>query len=355
MKILDRYIARNVLASSALALFVLTAIAVFFSFIGQLGDLNERYTVGNALAYVLLTLPRRAYELLPTSVLLGSLMGLGALAASSELVVIRSAGVSIARISLSVIKTGVLIALFTLILGEVIAPPGEQYAQSMKSTAMTGAITLRSRHGFWARDGRTYVNIRRVLPGANLEKISIYTYDKQQRLVSAMYAPRAEYHKGRWLLRDIRQTLIGAQGTKTIIKKNVYWESLLNPDLLDVLGVKPQNLSVWSLFQYINYLEQNNLDTRRYALAFWVKLATPFSTLVMLLISVPFVFGSLRNTGTGQRLLVGALVGMGYHLANQAVNHTGLVYGLPAMLSAALPVVVVAFIAMWSIRRVERT
>ncbi len=354
MRIIDRYVARQVITGSLLALFVLTGIAVFFTFLAQLGDLNQRYTLGKAIAYVLLSLPRRAYELLPTAVLLGSLMGLGALASSSELVVLRAAGVSVARVGLSVLKAGLAVGVFALLLGEVVAPPGEQYAQQMKSAAMTGAITLRSRHGFWARDGQNYVSISRVLPGARLENIVIYRYDDSLRLRSVTHAPHAEFRDGRWLLRDIRQTRFSDAGAHVEVRKQAWWSSILAPELLDVLVVKPLHLSAWSLMQYIRYLRLNSLDTQQYSLALWVKLMQPFTAMAMLLLAVPFVFGSLRSTGAGQRMLVGVLIGMGFHLASQAIHHTGLVYGAPAALSAATPVVLMVLTAWWMMRRAER-
>lgn len=356
MRLLDRYIARTVITGSVLALMILTGISVFFSFVGQLGDVNDNYTVMNAITYVGLTLPRRAYEMLPTSVLLGGLMGLGALAASSELIVIRAAGVSVSRIAVSVMRAGLIIVVFAIVLGEFIAPPAEQYAQAMRSSKMTGAITLQSKNGFWARDGKTFVNIKRVLPGSRLDGITIYEYDQYQRLVKTIHAPTAVYQDdGRWLLKDVRQSNITTGQVSAVRKQDVYWDSILNPDFLDVLVLKPVNLSALSLFRYIDYLEQNGLDTRKYDLAFWVKLVTPLSTLVMLLIAVPFVFGSLRSGSGGQRMLFGVLIGLGFHLLNQSMNHVGLVYGMPAVISAMAPSLLVTAIGIWFLRRVGRT
>lgn len=356
MKLLDRYIAVTVISGSVLALLILTGISLFFSFVGQLGDVNDNYTLMNAITYIGLTLPRRAYEMLPTAVLLGSLLGLGSLAASSELIVIRAAGVSIARIAQSVLRAGLIIVVFAIVLGEFVAPPAEQYAQVLRSSAQTGAVTLQSKNGFWARDGRTFVNIKRVLPGSRLDGITIYEYDEKQRLVRTIHAPSAIYQEdGRWLLKDIRQSDIGTGQVTAVRKKDVYWGSILNPDFLDVLVVKPVNLSAFSLFRYIDYLEQNGLDAQQYNLAFWVKLVTPFSTLVMLLIAVPFVFGSLRSGSTGQRMMFGILIGLGFHLLNQSLNHVGVVYGLPAVLSAMAPSLLVTAAGLYFIHRVGKT
>lgn len=352
MRILDRYIAATVIGSSLMTLLVLTSLAGFFSFLGQLEDLGGDFGVWQAIEYVLLSLPRRAYEVFPTAVLLGSLLGLGALASHSELIVMRAAGLSIRQIGWAVIKSGIVLMLAAILLGEVLGPPGEQLAQTRRAAAQSKAITLQGDYGFWARDGNRFVHIRQVLPGTRLEQISIYEYSDQRELRSVTRAASAHYQDEQWLLTDIHQSHISAQGVETRSIDNTYWQSLLKPEVLDVLPVEPENLSAVSLYRYVDYLRQNNLDARRYELAFWVKLVAPFSALVMLLVALPFVFGPLRTTGAGQRILVGVLVGMGFFLLNQGLNQTGLVYGFNPALSAILPSALFALIGFIGLKRV---
>lgn len=352
MKILDRYIATTVIGSSLMTLLVLASLAAFFSFLGQMSDLSDTFGVWQAAEYVILTLPRRAYELFPTSVLLGSLLGLGALASNSELIVMRAAGLSVRRIAWSVIKSGVLLMLVAILLGEVIGPPAEQYAQTMRAAAQSRSISLQGEYGFWARDGSRFVHIRKVLPGTRLEDISIYEYNDNHELQSVTIANSARYENNKWLLTDIRQSKISVTGVSTRTLENTYWESLLKPEVLDVLPVQPENLSARSLHQYVEHLQNNNLDSRRYELAFWIKVVTPLSALVMLIVAMPFVFGPLRSTGTGLRILTGVLVGMGFFLLNQGLNQVGLVYGFNPILSATMPSILFAIIGVIALKRV---
>ena len=352
MKILDRYIAATVISSSLMTLLVLASLAAFFSFLGQLSDLSETFGIWQAAEYVILSLPRRAYEVFPTSVLLGSLLGLGALASNSELVVMRASGLSVRRITLSVIKAGVILMLIAIFLGEVIGPPGEQQAQTRRAAAQSKSISLQGDHGFWARDGARFVHIRQVLPGTRLEDITIYEYNDHHELQSVTKADSARYEHDKWLLTDISQSTISTKGVTTQKIENTYWDSLLNPEVLDVLPVQPENLSAISLNRYVKHLQDNNLDSRRYELAFWIKLVTPLSVLVMLLVAMPFIFGPLRSSGTGQRILIGVLVGMGFFLLNQALNQIGLVYGFNPFLSAILPSIIFTVIGMLALKRV---
>lgn len=351
--ILDRYLGGTVIRGALLALLVLGSLSAFFTLLGELGDLRNDYGLAKAALYVLLTLPRRIYEMFPTAVLLGGLMSLGALAANSELMVMRAAGMSVTRITVAVLQGGLILALIAAVLGEVLAPPGEKYAQAMRSAAQTGYITLQSEHGFWARDGKNFVQIQRVLPGPQLRDITIYEFDDQLRLRSLIHADTGTYANGSWDLQGVRQSLVSEQGVSTRTLDSTEWRSLLKPDLLEVLSVKPEDLAASALARYVTYLDENSLSSDRYRLAFWIKIVTPFSTLVMLLIAIPFVFGSLRSAHAGTRILVGVLLGMGFYLLNQALNHVGLVYGLPPLLSAVIPTLLFAAGGLYAVSRIH--
>lgn len=352
MSILDRYIAIQVLQGTLLVLFVMTALFGVFSYIEELTDLGGNYGAAEAAVYTLLTLPRKTYEIFPTTVLLGGLLSLGNLASHSELVVMRAAGFSILRLSRSVMAAGLVLLAVAGLLGEVVSPPAERYAETMRSSLLSGYIALKGDYGFWARDGSSFVNIRRVLPGNRLEGIYIYQFDDQRALSSVTHAGSARYREGSWQLRNIRSSSIAPD---RVVSKEIdatRWETLLNPDLLSVLTVEPESLSGWELTRYIGYLDENNLDAGRFRLAFWTKVMTPLSALVMLLVAFPFVFGSLRTLGAGTRVTLGVLIGLGFHLVNQALNNVGLVYGLSPFVSATLPSVVFAAGAIYMIRRI---
>ena len=86
---------RSILATTALVLVVLLALAGLFEFIAELDDMQGDYQTPRVILYTLLRLPQLAFEMLPVAALIGSLLGLGALAANSEIIVMRSSGLSI--------------------------------------------------------------------------------------------------------------------------------------------------------------------------------------------------------------------------------------------------------------------
>jgi len=351
MRLIDRYIMSSVISGVLIALLIIMSLAGFFSFLGQIGELNNNFGILQAIQYVLLTLPRRAYELFPTAVLIGSLFSLGNLASHSELIVIRASGVSLGRITYAVMKAGLLLMLIALFIGEVIAPGLEHKAQSLRSVSQQGHITLKSKYGFWAREGDMFINIRRVISETQVEDVLVYQFGIRRRLARVMHAKFGEYKDNKWHFSGVKESKLGIDSVKITHSDKVIWPKLINPDLLSVLAVKPENLSMISLGKYVSHLHKQNLQSAKYEVAVWIKVFKPLSTLVMLLIAIPFVFNTLRSSNNGQRMLFGILVGMVFYIFNQSVNNLGVVYGVPAVISAGLPSVLFAILGIVAIRR----
>ena len=338
MKLLDLHIGKTVIGGALLVMCVLLSLFVFIEFISELDRIGQgNYTAWMALKYVLFSVPRLAYELMPLAALLGSLIGLGLLASNNELVVMRACGVSVARIGWAAVKAGLLLVVFSVWLGEWVVAEAEEYAANSRATALSGQTSLRTQSGFWTRDGASFINVTAVQPGGELAGVEIYEFGEDRALRRISRARSAVYEDGRWLLRNVVRSTIDAGGVTTERIRRVQWESRLEPGLLEVIAIKPSSLSISGLYRYIGYLRDNALDTARYEVEFWTKLMLPFATGVMVFAALPFVFGPLRSVGVGQRMLVGILVGLGFYLLNQAAAYAGLVYGLNAALAGVLP------------------
>lgn len=355
MRLLERYIRRQIITGTVTAMAVILTLLAFLSLVEELDDVGRgQYRIIDAFYYVGMVLPQYAYQIFPVTALLGSLIGLGQLANHSELTAMRSAGVSMAHLVRMVLRTGLYMLIVALLVGEVIAPVAEQGAKQMRAAAISEQITLKTRYGFWARDGEAFVNIRNILPGGHLEDISIYELDKDKKLVSVTHASSAQYKEGGWLLKDIQKTdFIGeSEGTHSEHMQRANWTSLLDPELLSVVLSKPQALPAWGLYNYIQFMKDNGQDASAYEVAFWAKIVTPVITLIMLFLSVPFVFGSLRAIGIGQRVFAGTIIGMGFLLLNQAVGQMAIVYHVNPLLAVSFPAVLFLGAAMWFFRRV---
>jgi lipopolysaccharide export system permease protein len=354
MKLLQIYIGKTVIVNIVIALVVLLGLVSAGSFVSELGDVGEgNYTSSDALIYVLMVLPRRAYESFPVAVLLGSLIGLGGLASHSELTAMRAAGVSLKDIIFSALKAGVLMMCVIVVIGEFIAPNTEQYAETMRASKMSDQITLKSEYGFWARDRNTYVNIRKILPGARLQDIYIYEFSDDRELRVASYAAFAQYRDDHWLLNNIQQSLFTPDGVVSRKINRAAWESMIDPNVLSVIVVRPTMLAAWGLFKYISFLHSNGQTAIPFEVAFWTKIVSPIMTLVMVFLSVPFVFGSLRSVGIGQRVFAGSLLGTGFFLTSKILSHMAVVYELNPLFAATFPAFVMLGLAFWLFRKVH--
>ena len=353
MKLLDRYIAGVVIGATGIALLVIMGLNIFFEVIGQLDDVGKgNYGVVRMLQYVALILPRGIYELFPTAALLGGLTGMGALAVNSELIAMRACGFKVWRIVSSVLQAGLLMLAIIVPLGEFVAPVAEQLAQQLRVVALDKRINFMGARGLWVRDESRYIYARNVIAKDSLADMSIFEFDHDWRLTESTHVGKAKYRDGKWVLRDVHQSLIGVGGVSTRNEEELIWYTLLTPDLIGVVMLKPENMAAQDIRQFITYLEENGLDTQQYHFALWKRLVTPASSLVMLFITVPFVFGSLRSTGTGQRIFVGILAGFGFYMLSQLFGQMGLVYNLSPQLVSVTPSLIVLSLGLYAIRRI---
>jgi lipopolysaccharide export system permease protein len=354
MRILDRYIARNVGMSIFIVLSVLLTLFAFFAFMDESSQIGKgRYGAREAFQYVLLTMPLMMYQLFPVSALLGATIGLGLMAGNSELVVMRAAGVSLSRIIGSVMKVGLVLVLLTIAIGEGVAPVAERYAQTLRSVAISDKLGLRGNSGLWARDGNTFVNIRNILPGERLGQIYIYERDASNRLTRLVRAESAVYRRNQWILEGVVSSDIAQDHVTSRHVARSRWDTSLSPDLLNVVTVKPNTLSIIGLYQYITYLHDNGLDSATYEQALWGKIVAPLVTAVMVFLAIPFVFGPLRSAGAGHRILVGMLAGVGFYILNQMFTYMGIVFTLDPILSAVAPAALAFLAGYYMLRRVH--
>jgi len=354
MSLLNRYIAKTILASTMMVLLVLLGLYTFMDFIGELDELGKgSYQLTEITHYMALSMPKRIYELLPIAALLGSVLGLGSLASQSELIAMRAAGVSIQKINHAVLIVAVALMIIAVFVGEVVRPSAEQKAREVQSMAKTGTINTRTQHGFWTRDGAHFNHIKQILPDGRFKDLSIYEFDADNKLRNIIKAKEAHYENEQWVLNDVVQSIISDDKVENKVIHNAHLESTLNLGLLSIIVVPPEFLPVWNLLAYIQYLEENLQATEQYQMAFWMKVMMPISSAVMVFLAVPFIFGPLRSSPVGGRILAGALVGVGFHLFNQSFQHIGLVFGIIPWLSAAIPTLIFAFLGWYFMRRIH--
>lgn len=353
--ILDRYIAKTLINSTMTVTAILMAIFTFILFTDELGKVGRgAYTAAVATQYIVAITPRLLYQIFPSAVLIGTLLGLGTLASSAELTAMRAAGVSLRQLVGSVLKVGVVFVGVSLVFGEAIAPFAETYAETTRTLAMNEGKVLRTSHGLWVREGAHFIRLNQTTLGGQLGRVDIYEVNAEHRLSHVIKAEEAIYAGGeQWILLNVRDIDFTGETVRQTVLPQLAWRSLLSPDLLNAVAITPESMSAMALYQYAGYLQNNNIDAQRYVQAFWSKVVTPFSVVVMVLLAIPFILGPLRSLAAGHRILIGTLVGVGFHILSQISGYVGLVYGFNPVLAAIAPTALFFAVALLLFRSVR--
>ncbi len=355
LTLLDRLIARHVLYSTLLVLNVLVALAVFFILIDGLKDYGKAsFGVVELIKYVVLKQPLQVYDLSPIAALIGSMMGLSTLALNSELTAMRAAGVSVARIVGATMKVGVAFAVVIFLVGEYVVPEAENLAQTGRAKALATALQQKG-SGIWLRSGSSFVNIGEVLPDLSLLRLNIYDFDNNSRLRIQTAARHAAYEGDKWRLDDVSESvLVGKEAVQTRRVPQVEWNTALTPEVVSVFAVQPDSLSIQQLHYYIGHLQQNNQDTRNFQMVFWQKIFMPLATLVMMLLATPFVFRQIRSGGMSSRVFIGIMLGLVFVILDQSLGYFGVLYAIPPVAGALMPIVIFFALAIYLLSRASR-
>lgn len=348
---LDRYIGTQVFVAILGVLGIIVGLALLFAFIDELGDVEESYGLFDALWYVLLTAPRRLYEMLPMAALIGCLIGLGSLASNSELTIMRAAGVSIGRIVWAVMKPMLVLMLAGVLIGEYLAPYTESQAQSGRAMAQGSGDAQSAKRGLWHREGQEYVHINAVQPNGVLLGVTRYQFDENKRMQSASFARRAQYQGDHWLLEDVATTHFRERSSEVIEQGSERWDVELNPQLLGTVVLAPDALSITGLWSYIHYLAEQGLNNSQYWLSFWTKVLQPLVTAALVLMAISFIFGPLRSVTLGQRVFTGVLVGFVFRIAQDLLGPSSLVFGFSPLFAVLIPAAICALAGFWMLRR----
>lgn len=355
MNVLTRYIAKEILKSAFIAQLLLLTLFNLFTLSDELNDIGKgNYGLTEVLYFLALTSPTVFYELMPASALLGSLFALGNMGNYRELVAMRAAGLSVFGIIKSVMVAGIVLATTAVLVGEFVAPGAEAKAQLIKVTSQNQQVMLKTRYGLWLREERQFINVRQVEENGNLADISIYDVDEQRRLRRSTHAEQAQFlGNQQWQLHNIKQSDISQERIQSSTDNHRIWVSSIAPDLLKIVVVNPNNLSLYDLGMYVKFLKDNQQKSHTFEMALWGRVVNPLVIFIMLLVSTPFVIGVRRGISVGARILIGAVIGMGFNVFDITVGHIGLIYGLNPPLMAFMPSFTVLVVTLFAVKRVQ--
>lgn len=351
-KLLSRYIAQTVLSAIALVTFMLAGLQLFILFVNQLDDLGKaNFGLFQAAIFVLLQMPYQVYLFFPIASLLGSLIGLGIMANHRELVVMRAAGMSIGQVTLAVFKASLLVIVLVTVAGETIVPRLAYWANNQKLQAMSDHQALRTGKGVWLRSKNDFIHVEVVLPDNVLQEVNQFHFDDTHHLRAARKIKQLHFDQGAWFATGVAETRFEAG--KTVVKHidQMDWEVPLKPSVLRVGSSEPDEMTLKALHHYLQIQKTNHQAAGQYQLAYWQRLLQPFATMVMMLLAIPFIFGPLRSSTMGSKLLAGATVGFGFHMMNRIFGPVSQVFQWPVEIAAFGPTLLFAIIGVYLMRR----
>lgn len=345
--LLDRYLIRHVLGMSVICALALVSLQTLVTYIAELDEVGKGDFGYVALAgYVLLQVPEGLNVMLPIVGMLGTMLGLGLLASGGELVAMRAAGVSVLRFGLATGAGGIVLAACAFANSDWLAPAAHTAARELKTRAQLGVEPGIGGRTVWVREGAHVYRIERLLDERRFADLTIYTMAGSGALERVLRAGSGRWRDGHWELSDLAITEFTPQGTRASRAERMRWDGI-RPEVLELYVLEARSLTVRGMQDLIAYLQANGLDAREHRLTLWRMLVAPVTVIAMMLLAVPFVLGPLRDTGAGQRLLVGVLIGLVFYIANEVSASLGMLYGWPPALAAGLPTLVATALALW--------
>jgi len=356
MNTLRGYFAREIYRASAFAMIAFLALFAFFDMVNELDELGTgSYHLRHAIEFVVLSMPGHVYELFPVAVLVGTLVALSTMAANSEYTVMRVSGLSPREAAGMLARVGTAFVILTIITGEFAAPAAERAAKEMRMARLGSTVSSGLRSGVWLKSDARFVNIRDVLPDSTLRGVRIFEFDSDLRLVSLSEADHGDYQGNSvWRLYDVTRTQFAGDSASVSKQPEQDWKSVLTPDILAALLVRPDKMSAWNLYQYIRLLSENQQRTDRQEIALWQKVVYPFATLIMMALALPFAYIHVRTGGVGLKLFAGVMLGVLFHFLNNVGTTLGILQTWTPFMSAIMPSLLFLLAAIGMMWWVER-
>ena len=367
MKTIRRLIYGEVLTSIALVAMGFLALFFFFDLVDELQYLGKNngltsglptasdiYQIRHALVYVGLLIPNHLYELLPISVLIGTIFVMARMAQSSEYTILRTSGLDPWRALKMLLNLGGIFVVLSFVIGDYLAPLSERTAQLLKARYQ-GIITV-GQTGAWLKEKQAYntviANVRRLSPDNEMLVLQIFEFNNKGLVVSKIQAASASFGlDNSWQLHDVTRTEFNLPADVTtasnavrqsadVVRNSMMsfrWPTEITQEMVSVALLKPERMGTLDLFNYIRHLDANNQSAQRYEIEFWKKVFYPLSCLVMVMLALPFAYLHFRSGGIAAYVFAGVMIGISFFLLNNVFGYVGNLQNWQPWLAAAAP------------------
>ncbi|MGU7771097.1 LPS export ABC transporter permease LptG [Burkholderia sp. MR1-5-21] len=381
MRLYEKYFARQIYIAFVFILFAFSGLFFFFDLISELNSVGHgNYKFGYAVLRVALQTPSRFYEIIPVAALISAIYVFAQMAANSEFTIFRVSGLATNQALRSLLKIGIPLVIVTYLIGEFVGPYADQLSERVRLQALGASVSSNFQSGVWVKDTLAardngeqltrFVNVGSLSPDSTISNVRIYEFDSKFQLQNVRIAQTGRYESpGHWLLTAVTETeltpikpisgqpadaLNPVYRSQQVTLPEYRLRSDLTPQILSVLLVSPDRMSIINLFRYIQHLKENQQDTQRYDIALWRKLLYPFAVFVMLVLSLPFAYLHTRAGVVGVKVFGGIMLGMSFQLLNTLFSHIGTLNTWPAPLTAATPGLIYLALGLFALKWVDR-
>ena len=341
MKILDRYIRHTIIMATLMVSVVIVGLESFLTLVQQFHDIDvQHYNLWKVFLFVPMQLPAQFYQLFPMAGFLGAMIGLGRLSSSSQLIVMRASGISIVRILWSVMKAAIIMIVLMTAIGEGFGPLWQQQAAQMRQNALFPINHGALLQSIWLHQGDSFIHIGELKSHDSLIDVTRYHFSKTGRLTRTTIAKSAKRAGDHWALSDVKHTVFLDKKVLVSQEKQAKMRIVFRPNLQVEMKIISGEQSLLSLYRTIMYRRSIGLDVNQFIFSLSQRLLQPITTLVMICLAVPFVFGSFRSSSMGVRIIAGVLIGFVFYMMNQLFGPITLVYQFPPFYAAVIPTLV---------------
>jgi lipopolysaccharide export system permease protein len=352
MKIKDRYIANTLLTYSIVVLLVWLSIYSFFNFLAELNNVGKvNYTILEAFKYIILQLPEVAYEQVSPVILLGCILGMGHLAATGQLIILRASGISILKITLLTLKNAIIFLILITMIGELIAPTLTSYAENERSNALGQNSLSNSQGGFWIRDGDNFINVKDNINGSIFNDITVIEVNNESNKIKRVVESKSAIFDGQNINMD--STNIFSINSANLFddialkERNLYKKKVtFDQDLIDSLEKEPKNLTTFTILKQIQFLTDNKLRAEVFEVELYKRLVKPITLVAMILLAMMFIFGSTRDATLGRKIFFGVAIGLSFELISRIGGALALSFDISPLLSTFVPAIAIMIIAI---------
>jgi len=352
MKIRDRYITKTLLSYTSVVLLVWLSIYSFFNFLEELNSIGKAdYTTLEAIKYILLQMPELVYKQASPVILLGCVLGMGYLATTNQLVVLRVSGNSILKLTAITIKIALTFVIVILAFGEFFVPLASEEGEKGRAKALGQSFTLQSREGFWIREGGNYINVINNIDSSSFTDVTIYQVSPSNKIETIITSESADFD-GSTTLAMKNANIISINEINNSIeitskKRNNYNKIVsFDQDLIETIKKEPKELTTRKIYKHIQFLDDNKQASSIYKVELYKRLIKPVTLVAMILLAMLFIFGSNRDVSLGRKIFFGITLGLSFEMLSRVSGALSLSFNLSPLMSAVLPTLVIIVLAI---------